>query len=166
MSLSQAHKDAARAEQARPPILEGRLKSGDTQEAFAEALGIDVRTLRRYESGELPTPDEIMRDVAIWLEDPILLYRHFKVKYEIGDEIMPQVEVMPLSLAVVNLLSELAALERHNVASRLLDLARDDVIDPGEASDYAMIMDKLDGVKRAVELLRYCRRGIDERSVE
>lgn len=159
MSLSHKPDTRTRAEADRLPILEGRLKSGDTQEAFAEALGIDVRTLRRYESGELPTPDEIMRDVALLLEDPILLYRHFKIKYEIGDEMLPPVEVMPLSLAVVNLLSELAALERHHVATRLLELARDNVIDPGEEADYAMVMDKLDGVRRAVELLRYCRRA-------
>lgn len=159
MSLSQTPNGAARAGSATLPIADGRRASGLTQEALAAALSIDVRTLRRYESGELPTPDEAMETLACICDDPHLLYRHFREKYHISDDIMPPVEVVPLSLAVVNLLSELAALEHNHVASRLLELARDDVIDPGEEADYNMIMDKLNGVKRAVELLRYCRRA-------
>ena len=148
----------ARAETARTPIHEGRELAGWSQERMAEYLRIDPRTLRRYEAGELPTPDNLMLEVAELAGRPLLLHKHYKSKYGISDEILPPVEAMPLAVAVVNLLSELEQLERHRVASRLLELARDGVIDPSEEQDFRMVMDKLDGVRRAVELLRYSER--------
>lgn len=150
--------DTARAEAARTPIEEGRKLAEMTQEQLAEYLRIDPRTLRRYESGELPTPDTVMLEVAELASRPVLLYKHYKSKYGISDEILPPVEAVPLAVAVVNLLSELEKLERNRVASRLLEMARDGVIDANEANDFATVMDKLDGVRRAVDLLRYARR--------
>ena len=148
----------ARPHDARTPIKAGRDLTDDTQEKFAELLNVDPRTLRRYETGELPTPDDIMFLVSDMTGQPILLYRHFKEKYGIRDDMMPPVQAVPLALATVNLLTELEKLERHRTASRLLELAQDGVIDPAEEKDFAMIQEKLDGVRRAVELLRYCRR--------
>ena len=141
---------------ARPtPIREARELAGYTQEGFAEYLRIDPRTLRRYESGELETPDAVMLDAVELAGRPLLLYRHFKGKYRIADEILPPVEAVPLPVAVLNLLHELDQLERSRTASRLLELTRDGVIDPEEERDYRMILAKLEGVRRAVTLLRY-----------
>lgn len=158
MKRYQTPEEQTRAERPRLPIQAGRMATGESQESMADLLAIDARTLRRYESGELPTPDDVMLRVAEIAEDPLLLYQHFKEKYHISDDMLPPVEAVPLALAVVNLLTELDRLERGRVASRLLALAQDGIIDPGEASDYQMIMKQLDGVKRAVELLRYYRR--------
>lgn len=154
----QTSEDRARAEDARLPIRIGRERLGLTQEELAEDLCLDPRTLRRYESGELPTPDDLALRVAELAGEPLLLYQHFKDKYRIGDDILPPVEAVPLAVAVVNLLHELEKLERSHVASRLLELASDGVIDTGEEGDFRMVMEKLAGVRRAVELMRYCRR--------
>ena len=129
-----------------------------SQEQLADYLHVDPRTVRRYESGELPVPDGVMLDLTELAGRPILLYKHFKAKYEIADEILPPVESVPLAVAVINVLRELRKLEEHKVASRLLDLADDGVIDPEEKEGFDMIMKQLDGVRRAVELLRYHRR--------
>ena len=130
-----------------------------SQEALADYLRIDPRTVRRYESGEIPVPDGVMLEVAeLPHVPPILLYKHFKRKYDIGDDILPPVEAVPLSVAVIHLLRELRRLETAQAATKLLDLADDGIIDPEEQTDFDMIMDKLDGVRRAVELLRYHRR--------
>lgn len=158
MPVYKTPESAARAEDALLPIHAGRMLSGLTQEAMADALHVDPRTLRRYESGELPTPDELMLKIVKTFGAPSLLYRHFKEKYDIPDEMMPRVETAPLAVAVVNLLHELEKLERGRVASRLLELASDGLIDPEEEQDFRMLMEKLDGVRRAVELLRYSRR--------
>lgn len=147
-----------RTEEARRPIATGRLMTGLSQEEMAERLHVDVRTLRRYETGELPTPDEVMLEAASAAGEPYLLYWHFREKYRIPDSMMPPVQPTPLAVAVVNLLSELEKLERTRTASRLLELARDGVIDPGEETAFRMIMETLDGVRQAVELLRYSRR--------
>ena len=148
--------DRTRAEVARMPIQKGRELAKLSQEQMAEYLRIDPRTLRRYESGELPTPDTVMLEVTELAGRPLLLHEHYKTKYGISDEIIPPVEAVPLAVAVVNLLAELEKLEQLRVASRLLALARDGVIDPSEEKDFKTVMDKLDGVRRAVDLLRYC----------
>ena len=143
---------------ARLPIATARLLTGKSQEEMAELLHIDPRTLRKYEAGALPTPDDVMLTAAEAAEEPYLLYWHFREKYGIPDSMMPPVRPMPLAVAVVNLLAELEKLERTQTASRLLGLARDGVIDPGEEKAFGMIMETLDGVRQAVELLRYSKR--------
>lgn len=154
----QTPEDRTRAAPDRTPIREGRELTGKSQEALAAYLRIDARTLRRYEAGELPTPDTVMLEVAELAGRPDLVHRHYKEKYGIADEILPPVQRVPLAVAVINILRELRRLEEHRVASRLLDLADDGVIDPEERKDFDMIMKQLAGVRRAVELLRYCRR--------
>lgn len=129
-----------------------------SQERMAEFLEVDPRTLRRWESGEDPTPDDAMGLLADLVGSPYLLYRHYKEKYQIGDEILPAVEEASLSRAVCALLTELTELEESGAASRLLSMASDGLIDPAEKEDFAFIMAKLDGVRRAVETLRYSRK--------
>ena len=150
--------DRTRTRRAPSLLQEGRELTGMSQEALADYLHVDPRTLRRYELGELPVPDGVMLDVTELAGRPILLYKHFKMKYEIADEILPPVETVPLAVAVIHLLRELRKLEDGKVASKLLDMADDGRIDPEEAEDFAFVMKQLDGVRRAVELLRYHRR--------
>ena len=104
------------------------------------------------------TPDDVMLAVSELAGCQMLLYQHFKIKYRIADEMMPGVTELPLAQAVVTLLTELAELEKHQVASKLLSMATDGVIDTREQKDFDFVMQKLDGVRRAVELLRYSRR--------
>lgn len=145
-----------RAKKAQLPIKKGREMTGLTQEAMAEVLGVDVRTLRRYESGELPTPDAILVDLAERVKSPLLVQEHYKTKYRMADDLMPSVEEMALSQAVVRLLNTLADLERNQVASKLLAMAADGMIDMTEESDYSFVLSKLEGIRQAVEELRYC----------
>lgn len=147
-----------RAEEARSLIATGRKMTGLSQEQLAERLHVSPRTLRRYEAGELETPDDLMLKVAEFAECPLLVYKHMKVKYGINDEILPDLDDLTLSQAVVKLLHELADLEEKKVASRLLMLASDGVIDPREDQDFLRIMSDLNDVCIAVDNLRYCRK--------
>ena len=99
-----------------------------------------------------------MLELARLAECPRLLYQHFKQKYRIADEVMPSVEDMALSQAVIGLLNQLAVLEREQIATRLLALADDGMIDYQEDADYAYIMAKLNGVVRAVTNLKFCQK--------
>ncbi len=144
------------------PIKKGRIMTGLTQDAMAEVLGVDVRTLRRYESGEDPTPDAIMLELAERVKCPILVYEHLKGKYHIADELMPSVKEVTLSQAVVNLLNALEELERQHVASKLLAMASDGIIDMTEAAHYSFVLSKLDGVRQAVEQLRYHKKEVND----
>lgn len=140
------------------PIKAGRIKACMTQEEFAETVHTDARTIRKYESGELKTPDELILTVAELVDDPMLVYRHFKETYPIADDILPDVRPVPLAQAVVQLLHELEEIERSQIASKLLSMAADGLIDPAERHDFDFVMSKLAGVRRAVETLRYYRR--------
>nr|WP_325300368.1 helix-turn-helix transcriptional regulator [uncultured Dysosmobacter sp.] len=157
MSTAYPRNDSGeRAKDAQTLIKTGRKTAGMSQEDLAAFLGTDPRTLRRWESGEAPTPDDIMLAVAKLAGSPLLMFRHFKEKYKIADEIMPSVQSIALSQAVINLLYSLADLEREQVATKLLDLAADGMIEYQEEADFAYIMAKLDGVVRAVMNLKYC----------
>ena len=61
-----------RADDAQTIIKTGRKITGLTQEAMAAILGTDPRTLRRWESGEATTPDDIMLAVAKMANSPPL----------------------------------------------------------------------------------------------
>ena len=142
----------------RLPIRECRILAGKTQEEFADLVNVSVRSLRRYEYGEEETPDDVMVAAATIANCPLLLYRHVKEKYMLDEEILPSVEEVPLAQAVVSLLNELNELEAHHVASDLLAMARDGKLDASERTDFAFIMKRLDGVRHAVEMIRYCRK--------
>lgn len=155
----QAHDQGARAYEIRNPLREGRTMSGHTQEELAELLGVDVRTIRRYEAGQTPVPDDIMLQVSSLADEPLLLYWHFKQKYRLPDEILPEVQRVDAAQAVIALLHELDELEKAHVASKLLALFADGIIDPSERSDYEFITSKFAGVNRAWQTLRHARGG-------
>ena len=148
----------ARAEPTPSPLKTGRELSGLTQEALAATLGTNPRTLRRWEADPEKTPDDVMLSMAQLTGCPQLLYNHFKTKYRIADEIMPSVEDMALAQAVVDLLHNLAILEQEHIATRLLGLAADGMIDYQEEADYGYIMAKLDGLIQAVTNLKFCQK--------
>jgi transcriptional regulator with XRE-family HTH domain len=55
-------------------------KNGDkvTQAKAAEKLNISVRQLSAYETGEAPTPDDMVVAMAEYYETPILIWYHMK----------------------------------------------------------------------------------------
>lgn len=138
----------------------GRKMAGLSQEELAAKIPVNVRTLRRYESGELETPDEVMLKVANMARCPMLIYKHMRTKYKISEEILPELAEMTLSQAVVSLLHELQDLEDKRVVPQLLMLVADGHIDPREAEDFSRIMNELNDVVLAVHNLTYCRKEL------
>ena len=150
--------EPARADAAPRPILAGRLQTGMSQEEMAAFLHIDPRTLRRYEYGDLPTPDDIMVRLHSEFGFTDLLYRHLKGKYEVPNEIMPELGRTSLSTATLGLLHELNKIEKGQIASELLRLVADGEIDPDEENDFAQIMRDLDGVVKGVFQMKFARK--------
>lgn len=149
-----------RADGARSLLETGRKMAGLSQEELAAKIPVNVRTLRRYESGELETPDEIMLKVANMARCPMLIYKHMRTKYKISEEILPELAEMTLSQAVVSLLHELQDLEDKRVVPQLLMLVADGHIDPREEQDFSRIMAELNDVVTAVHNLTYCRKEL------
>lgn len=52
-------------------IKEKRLEKGYSQKQFAEMIGKSIRTLQKYESGEIETPLQILKKIADTLNAPM-----------------------------------------------------------------------------------------------
>lgn len=149
-----------RAEEGRSLLATGRKMAGLSQEELAAKIPVNVRTLRKYESGEVETPDEIMLKVANMARCPLLIYKHMRTKYKICEEVLPELAEMSLSQAVLGLLHELQDLEDKRVVPQLLMLMADGHIDPREEEDFSRIMNELNDVVLAVHNLIYCRKEL------
>lgn len=130
-----------------------RLSSGHTQERWAELLGVSTESVRLYESGRnLPGEEIVMRmaEVAVM---PVLCYWHLKNKSGVANDLLPDVERVPLPQAVIQLLVEMRDFKED--LDQLLVIAADGIIDNSETDRFLEIRDALDGVIRAALTVKY-----------
>lgn len=130
-----------------------RVKAGLTQERWAEAIGVDVRSVARYEAGEtLPTDETVTMMAEISGLAP-LGYWHLKNKSALANDLLPTVERIPVAQAVVQLVVSMADFGIRN--DDLLRLVADGRISSAEISEWKDIRDALDEVVKAAIQLRY-----------
>lgn len=132
-----------------------RQMAGLTQERWAEMIGVTSDSIRKYESGTcIPSDDVVARMVEVSSMN-VLGYWHLKNKSGIANDLLPEVELIPLSQAVVQLLSELNDLRQSDIIPNLLKMAKDGVIDSEERPYFDRIINELDDVIQAVLALKY-----------
>lgn len=133
----------------------GRTRAGMTQEQWAEACGISVRSVGDYEAMvKLPSEAAAVKMAEV-ARMPVLCYWHMRQALGYSSDILPAVEQLSLPQAVVNLLKQLRDLERRSVTDQLLDMADDGVIDLSERPNFDAILLELQDVIQAVNLLTY-----------
>ena len=130
-----------------------RQMAGMTQERWAEAINVDVRSVARYESGETLPADETVAMMVEISGLAALGYWHLKNKSAIADELLPTVERIPAAQAVVQLVVAMADFQTRN--SELLRMVADGRISSAEIADWKNIREKLDLVVKAAIQLRY-----------
>ena len=113
-----------------------RRKAGLTQEAASEATGLHVRTIQRYEYGELVCPDD-----AVWLfakayKDPGLCYRALQLG-PVYQSILPGYEPSGVPMAALNLMARLRSLEDY--ANDMITILADGEIDSTEDARWQEI---------------------------
>lgn len=133
-----------------------RSMAGMTQERWAEAIGVDVRSVQRYEQGETTPPDDIVATMAMISAHPVLCYWHMTSRPQLGD-VLPDVERVPLPQAVIQAL--VAISNFSDMQGGLLQLAADGMITPDEQYEWAEIVARLDGVTKAILQLKYADGG-------
>lgn len=133
-----------------------RSMAGMTQERWAEAIGVDVRSVQRYEQGETTPPDDIVATMAMISAHPVLCYWHMTSRPQLGD-VLPDVERVPLPQAVVQILVAIA--DFATLQDGLLKLAADGMISPDEQMEWDGIVKRLDGVTKAALQLKYAEGG-------
>lgn len=130
-----------------------RQMAGMTQERWAEAIDVDVRSVARYETGETVPADETVAMMVEISGLSALGYWHLKNKSRIADTILPRVDRIPAAQAVVQLVVSMADFELRN--GDLLRLVADGKISANEIAEWHDIREKLDGVIRAALQVKY-----------
>lgn len=131
--------------------------AGLTQMRWAEWIGVSVEAVGQYEAGKLLPSDEVVSRMADASGLNILGAWHLKNKSAIANDLLPEVRIVPVTQAVVNLLHELESFDKNESTSHLLRMASDGTIDGLEKEDYEKILNQLDGIVSAALTLRYSR---------
>ena len=132
-----------------------RLATGQTQERWAEELGVSVDSIRLYESGRgLPSDDVVKRMVELAVM-PVLGYRHMINKSRLAAQLLPDVEEVSLAQAVVQLLGAMRNFQNEHRVDELLQIAADGVVSGKEQSLYAEILEDLQEIVDAAMAVRF-----------
>lgn len=133
----------------------GRARAGMSQEQWAEACGVSVRSIGDYEAGvKIPSAATVVK-MAETAQLPVLCYWHMRQALDYAGAMLPPVEQLSLPHSVVVLLRELRNLERANVADRLLDMAEDGVIDQMERPEFEAVCAQLRDLIQAAALVTF-----------
>ena len=129
-----------------------RKMAGMTQERWAEAIGVDVRSIQRYEQGETVPDDAIVSAMAMISAHPVLCYWHMTQRSQLGD-VLPEVQHIPLAQAVVGLICAISDFNEDE--KDLLRVVSDGKIDAHEVMTWEQIRGKLDEVVRCALQVKY-----------
>lgn len=133
----------------------GRARAGMSQEQWAEACGVSVRSIGDYEAGvKIPSAATVVK-MAETAQLPVLCYWHMRQALDYAGAMLPPVEQLSLTHSVVVLIHELRKLERRNVVDRLLDMAEDGVIDEHERPDFDGVIELLRDLIQAAALVTF-----------
>ena len=129
-----------------------RLKSGKTQEAAAEALGISVESLKAYERYARIPPSSVVDGMCIIYDAIYLAYQHNRISS--GDiKVVPEIEPVSLERATIALIRRVLAFADKHRDRDLMAIAEDGVIDDEERPLFESIVTELDElIKSAMEL--------------
>ena len=135
----------------------GRKAAGMTQERWAEAVGCSVEAIRGYERGEYMPSDDLAMRMADAAGMPVLSHWHLFNKSALARELLPEVQVLSLPMAVVRLLAAVQKFAAAHRGDRLLEIAADGRIDEFEQMDFQAILTELQGITAAAAEVRYAR---------
>ncbi len=136
-----------------------REAAGLSQERWATFLGVSAESVRLYESGRGMPSDEVVARMADVAAMPVLCYWHLKHKSGVANDLLPEVDVVPLPQAVVQLLVEIKGFRAD--LDELLIIAADGLVDESESDRFLEILDRLQTLIRAAIMVNYAERGVD-----
>lgn len=131
--------------------------AGMTQERWAEAIGCSVDSVRAYETGARTPSDDVVVAMCEISGHARLAYWHLRHRSPLGADVLPDVDLLPLPQAVVQLLVAIGDFEE--VHGDLLDLAADGKISPTEVGIWTDTLKCLDNIIRAAIQVKVAERG-------
>lgn len=132
-----------------------RAKTGLTQEAWAERLGLSVESIRRYELGQTRPEDDVVRDMMLESGYDTLAYQHILSstrKLQVLPEVRTDIPVERAALQAINCMGDF--FDGHQDRD-LLRIVEDGVIDENEKARFDSIMQAMERMASAYFALRY-----------
>jgi len=120
-----------------------------TQAGAAEALGIDVATLGRWERGETVPSNHKVRLMASVYNAPILLHNYCAYACPIGCGRMKPLDERPIERTAISMHKYMRTV--GSVLDDLLDILADGEIDADEADDFREIVEKFAKIGRRID---------------
>ena len=137
-----------------------RHATGMTQEAFAEAVGISVESIKAYELfRRLPPNAVVVQMVAVSGQDWLAL-KHLEMTSE-GLDVLPHADVKSLPLASIRLINKVMAFADRHRDRQLLTIAEDGRIDEAERPLFASILRDLEELTSAALEVRFYDKGCE-----
>ena len=120
-----------------------RQVAGLTQERAAEMLGISVRSLADYEQGTRIPQNYVVDGMVTVYNSQLLGIQHLRESANMARSILPDVQEMRLSEAVLTLIDAIYDFADDRVDRELIDIARDGVITEDEKERFDRIVEKI-----------------------
>ena len=135
-----------------------RRNAGYTQEEWADALHCSVETIKAYELRmRVPANYTVLQMVRLSGQESLAL-QHLQETAECLD-VVPQVAVKPLPMAVISLCNRVMEFAEHHRDRQLLKIAEDGVIDAEERPLFDAIVEELAGLIGAAYQVKYAEEG-------
>ena len=126
-----------------------REDAGFTRAKASELTSISESRIEKIENrNAVPHPDEVL-SMAHAYHAPIICNYYCSHDCEIGKEYVPEIQVRPLTQAVLEMLASMNELDQQK--NRLIAISADGQIDESEMSDLAMIQKELARVSNAID---------------
>lgn len=136
----------------------GRQTAGLTQARWAEAIDVSVEAVGQYETGVIMPSDDVVARMVEVSGLTVLGYWHLLNKSRVAADLLPDVQEVPLTQAVLGLLHELQTWDDRHSSSSLISLTQDGTITADEDKVYSNILDDLERIVEAALRLRFARR--------
>lgn len=132
-------------------------------EEAAWALHVGESSLRAYESGQRPVPDDVAADMAVLYDNMGLAQAHLRKKGRVAEMVLPEVDNKSLIQTAVELFSLMEDFRKNDSLAHLLSIAADDVIDETEREEFDAIVARIRAIiQKGMGLQRYCSARLDD----
>ncbi|MDC2909520.1 helix-turn-helix transcriptional regulator [Clostridioides difficile] len=132
-----------------------RENTGLTQEKASELLDISVESLRAYENDKRIPPNAIVSKMISIYNNNLLGYEHVRRNTEAGIMFLPELKIKSLSSITLKLHKEIKDYLKKE--DGFIDVVEDDVIDEEEEEVWNDVMEKLEGIYKAILKLKFSR---------
>jgi len=124
-----------------------------TREESGELCGLEPSKIERIENEKLNKidPYDIVA-MAKAYKEPMLCNYYCTNECPIGMKYVPEVKLETLKEITIEILASLSSLDKQK--QRILEIARDGVVDESELADFVFIQKELEQISSAVEALQ------------